>query len=211
MPNIAETVKKQTDRILRQRQLNGSEGVVVSGVSSGTGAPAPTVNSPAADLTAHKASADHDGRYYTEDEVDGLLNFVGLSDTPAAYTGAGSKVVAVKADVSGLEFVAAPAAANGIPTGGTAGQVLEKIDGTDYNTQWVDVNAVKIKSKPVNILDFTGKDGYILAYDETADEFYLKADDGGGGGESTFTFFARSDKSFFAWDDFEFTTISEPV
>lgn len=26
----------------------------------------------------------------------------------------------------------------GVPVGGTAGQVLEKIDGTDYNTQWVD-------------------------------------------------------------------------
>lgn len=24
----------------------------------------------------------------------------------------------------------------GVPTGGTAGQVLEKVDGTDYNTQW---------------------------------------------------------------------------
>ena len=26
----------------------------------------------------------------------------------------------------------------GVPTGGTAGQVLSKIDGTDYNTEWVD-------------------------------------------------------------------------
>lgn len=26
----------------------------------------------------------------------------------------------------------------GVPVGGTAGQVLAKIDGTDYNTQWVD-------------------------------------------------------------------------
>lgn len=110
-----------------------------------------------------------------------------------------------------VKWMDAPAAANGLPEGGTAGQVLEKIDGTDYNTQWVDVNAVKIKSKPVNILDFTGKDGYILAYDETAGEFYLKADDGGGGGESTFTFFARSNKTFFAWDDFGFTTINEPI
>jgi hypothetical protein len=73
MANIAETVKKQTDRILRQRALNGSEGVVVRGVSSGTGAPAPTVNNPPVDLTAHKTSGDHDGRYYTEDEVDGLI------------------------------------------------------------------------------------------------------------------------------------------
>lgn len=73
MPNIAETVKKQTDRILRQRALNGSEGVVVRGVSSGPGAPAPTINNPPADLTAHKTSGDHDGRYYTEAEVNALL------------------------------------------------------------------------------------------------------------------------------------------
>lgn len=68
--NLAETVKKQTDRILRQRSLNKTEGVVVSGVSSGTGAPAPVVNNPPADLTAHKASSDHDGRYYTEAELN---------------------------------------------------------------------------------------------------------------------------------------------
>jgi len=70
MGNIAEVVKKQTDRILRQRSLNQTEGVVVSGVSSGTGAPPPTVNNPPADLTAHKASSDHDGRYYTEAELN---------------------------------------------------------------------------------------------------------------------------------------------
>lgn len=28
----------------------------------------------------------------------------------------------------------------GVPVGGTAGQVLAKIDGTDYNTEWVDVS-----------------------------------------------------------------------
>lgn len=28
----------------------------------------------------------------------------------------------------------------GVPTGGTAGQVLKKIDGTDYNTEWADDN-----------------------------------------------------------------------
>lgn len=70
MGNIAETVKKQTDRILRQRALNGSEGVIVRGVSSGSGAPAPSIDNPPADLTAHKASGDHDGRYYTEAESD---------------------------------------------------------------------------------------------------------------------------------------------
>lgn len=49
-------------------------------------------------------------------------------------------------------------------------------------------NATKILTKPVNITDFTGKDDYILAYDETNGEFYLKVDDGGGGG-SDITFY----------------------
>ncbi len=80
MGNLAETVKKQTDRILRQRALNRTEGVVVSGVATGTGAPAPTVNNPPADLTAHKASSDHDGRYYTEAEVDALIAALTFAD-----------------------------------------------------------------------------------------------------------------------------------
>jgi len=106
--------------------------------------------------------------------------------------------------------VSPAAAANGIPEGGAAGQVLEKIDSADYNAQWVDVDAVKIKSKNVNISDFTGKDGYILAYDETAGEFYLKADDGGGGG-SEFTFLTLTDKQFLDWEDYAISTIAEPV
>lgn len=68
MSNIAETVKKQTDRILRQRALNRTEGVVVSGIVSG-GSP-PVITNPGPDLDAHKVSSDHDGRYYTETELD---------------------------------------------------------------------------------------------------------------------------------------------
>lgn len=80
MPNIAETVKKQTDRILRQRSLNQTEGVVVSGVARGVGAPAPTVNNPPVDLITHKTSGDHDGRYYTEAEVNALIAALTFAD-----------------------------------------------------------------------------------------------------------------------------------
>jgi hypothetical protein len=141
MPNIAETVKKQTDRILRQKALNGTDRIEVSGVATGTGAPAPTINSPAADLTAHKSSTDHDGRYYTESEIDNKLNFLTLTDTPAAYTGEGGKIVAVKSDVTGLEFIAAPAAANGVPAGGTTNQLAAKNSNTDYDLKWMDAPA----------------------------------------------------------------------
>lgn len=40
---------------------------------------------------------------------------------------------------TGKLFVPAPdEAANGIPAGGTSGQILSKVDGTDYSAQWVD-------------------------------------------------------------------------
>jgi hypothetical protein len=32
-------------------------------------------------------------------------------------------------------------ASNGLPSGGTAGQLLSKIDGTDYNAEWIDQSA----------------------------------------------------------------------
>lgn len=50
-----------------------------------------------------------DARYYTQPIVDAKLaaqdEFVELLDTPTTYSGAGSKVVSVKGDESGLEFV----------------------------------------------------------------------------------------------------------
>lgn len=47
---------------------------------------------------------------------------------------------------NGTQWVngAGAAAANGIPTGGTTGQVLAKVDGTDYSTTWVSVPAPKV-------------------------------------------------------------------
>ena len=51
-----------------------------------------------------------------------------------------SESAEVKIDpATGKLFVPAPdEAANGIPAGGTTGQILRKINSTDYNTEWVD-------------------------------------------------------------------------
>lgn len=38
----------------------------------------------------------------------------------------------------------------GLPVGGTAGQIIEKIDGTDYNTQWVNPPSTGITDAPIN-------------------------------------------------------------
>lgn len=78
-----------------------------------------------------------------QDGSDGADGTDGVSPavTIAAITG-GHTVTITDADhPSGQSFNvmdgAAGAAGQGVPTGGTAGQVLAKVDGTDYNTQWV--------------------------------------------------------------------------
>jgi len=40
-----------------------------------------------------------------------------------------------------------PTLPGGLPTGGTAGQILAKIDATDYNTQWIDNYATQTKNE----------------------------------------------------------------
>jgi hypothetical protein len=40
-----------------------------------------------------------------------------------------------------------PTMPGGLPTGGTAGQILAKIDATDYNTQWIDNYATQTKNE----------------------------------------------------------------
>lgn len=37
----------------------------------------------------------------------------------------------------------------GVPVGGTTGQVLEKIDGTDYNAQWADAYSLPIATDSI--------------------------------------------------------------
>lgn len=97
---------------------------------------------------------------------------------------------------TGKLYVPAPdEAENGIPAGGTAGQVLSKVDGTDYNSQWIDSgNAESLLAKPIVIPTFTGKDGYVLAYDETMGEFYLKAYEGGGSDAYSIRTFKKTTK-----------------
>lgn len=112
--NIADIVKKQTDRILRQQRQNGTGAKTITGNPSGN----PVVTDPTAALEEHKTGGDHDGRYYTEDEIDALLGakpdtFLELTDTPAAYTGQAAKIVAVNATETALEFVEASAGGSG--------------------------------------------------------------------------------------------------
>lgn len=64
----------------------------------------------------------------------------------------------VKIDsATGKLYVPAPdEATNGIPGGGTAGQILSKIDGTNYNVQWIDLPSGSADAADINIADTGG-------------------------------------------------------
>jgi len=77
------------------------------------------------------------------------------------------------------------AAGPGVAAGGTAGQILEKIDGTDYNTQWVDASLVGSIDDLSDVDTSTAAptDGQVLTW-VNADSEWQPADAGVGGPSS---------------------------
>jgi len=89
----------------------------------------------------------------------------------------------------------------GVPVGGTTGQVLAKIDGTDYNTEWVDAASGSYSDSDVDThLNVSGATtDQVLSWDGSD---YVWADQSGGGSFSgdtlqlTFDFVAEDNITF---------------
>lgn len=67
----------------------------------------------------------------------GATTFLGLSDTPATYTGSGLFFPQVKADGTGLQFVAV----SQLPAGGATGTILQKYAAGDGAATWSNLTA----------------------------------------------------------------------
>ena len=78
--------------------------------------------------------------------IPGAVNVTTGAMAPAVLT--------VGVGVPGATGPAGPAGP-GVPVGGTAGQYLQKIDGTNYNTDWVTVNLGAYAVKANNLSDLT--------------------------------------------------------
>ena len=83
MQNIAKVIKDQTDSILRRRQATPGANISIRGSTTqpgtGPGTP-PEMTEPNRELDRHKVSGDHDGRYYTEAEIDALIAALTFAD-----------------------------------------------------------------------------------------------------------------------------------
>jgi len=90
---------KLNQKVERMSQFSGSDVLAVPPSSSGTYSES-EINT----ILATKANTNHlHTNVYSE--IDHVHHFLDLTDTPDSYLGQGNKVVAVKADGSGLEFV----------------------------------------------------------------------------------------------------------
>ena len=111
-------------KVERMSQYSGSDVLSVAPSSSG-GYSDSEVNN----MLAAKANANHlhTGIYAEEDHTH---DFLALTDTPDSYLGQGTKVVAVKPDASGLEFITVVGGGGGIgvvtelPSNPTNGQTV---------------------------------------------------------------------------------------
>lgn len=101
--------------------LDGQDGVTpditVTATADATASASPTVTVTKSGTTANPAFA---------------LAFSGLKGETGATGATGAQGPAGPAGQTGATGPAGP----GVPAGGTAGQVLQKVDGTDYNTEW---------------------------------------------------------------------------
>jgi hypothetical protein len=210
MKSLSQELKRKRDAEARARASDPAKNIIYTGDgSSGAGGTGYTPNpSILLDETAHDA-LDHTGLTGVP-SIAGLLDeaahdaldhtglagvatdFVDLGDVPSAYTGAGGKIVAVKSDVSGLEFVAAPAAENGVPVGGTTNQLAAKNSNADYDIKWMDAPAA------ANGLPSGGTAGQILTKDTATDYDASWQDPSGGGGGAGGSLFLYN----YAWGGF---------
>lgn len=104
-----------------QNGQNGQDGVTpditVTATADATASASPTVTVTKSGTAANPAFA---------------LAFSGLKGETGPQGATGSQGPQGPAGSTGPQGPAGP----GVPTGGTAGQVLQKVDGTDYNTEW---------------------------------------------------------------------------
>ena len=127
-----------------QVDASGSDGVVVridggggggSGTSGSSGSSGTSGSSGSSGTSGSSGSSGTSGS-----SGNGTSGSSGSSGTSGSSGNAGTSGSSGSSGTSGSSGSSGTSGSSGqgVPTGGTAAQVLAKVDGTDYNTEWVD-------------------------------------------------------------------------
>ena len=126
--------------------ITSSQIITALGYTPVTNARTLTINGTTYDLSANR-SWTIDGTSAVWGNISGTLsNQTDLQNALNAKFNnpAGTISQYIRGDGSLATFPTLP---GGLPTGGTAGQILAKIDATDYNTEWIDNYATQTKNE----------------------------------------------------------------
>lgn len=81
----------------------------------------------------------------TYDNITGVFNIPDYSAALSGYVPVG-RTLTINGTTYDLSANRSWTISGTMPAGGTAGQILAKIDGTDYNTEWIDNYATQVKN-----------------------------------------------------------------
>ena len=121
---------KFSDGSISPVDTGGGGGSGSSGTSGTSGAQGPAGTSGVAGTSGTSGTSGAQG-------PAGTSGVAGTSGTSGVAGTSGTSGVAGTSGTSGVAGTSGTSG-QGIPTGGTSGQVLAKINSTDYNTEWVD-------------------------------------------------------------------------
>jgi hypothetical protein len=118
--------------------------------------------------------------------------------------------------IQGIQGETGPAGADGadgtdgvgVPAGGTTGQVLKKVDGTDYNTEWGEASTVAALDDLTDV-DTTGvTDGQVIAYNSTSGNWEAADQVASGGTFTTYKYTATASQTVFTGADDDTNSLS---
>jgi len=149
-----------------------------------------------AELNSHAASADHDGRYYTEGEVDTLLAskaalaspaFTGNATAPTQTAGNNSTRLATTAFVAtAVAAISASVDPGTTPTNGTEGSIFfagsdEKVAEDNTNFRWDFTNkrlvlgpTARIQISSTHYIEFNSATGTLLLFANNGNQNYIQ-------------------------------------
>lgn len=132
-----------TDAVVSVNGYTGAVSLVSSDVPEGL---TNLYYTPARARTAISITTTGTSGAATYDDITGVFNIPNYTTDLSGYV-PNTRTLTINGTTYDLSANRSWTVAGSMPTGGTAGQILAKIDATDYNTQWIDNYATQVKNE----------------------------------------------------------------
>lgn len=131
-----------TDAVVSVNGYTGAVSLTTSDINEGTN----LYYTPARARTAISLTTTGTSGAATYDNITGVFNIPNYTTDLSGYV-PNTRTLTINGTTYDLSADRSWTVAGSMPAGGTAGQILAKIDATDYNTEWIDNFATQVKNE----------------------------------------------------------------